>query len=64
LITLFKTSVDEKMERPIETLKFNFTEFKFAVWSLDKENVTGAPKRFGPYSVPEDKPASGQSPGR
>jgi type VI secretion system Hcp family effector len=64
LITLFKTSAEDKMERPIETLKFNFTEFKFAVWSLDKENVTGGPKRFGPYSVPEDKPASGQSPGR
>jgi type VI secretion system Hcp family effector len=44
-------------ERPIETFKFNFMEFKLDVWSLEKENVRQVPKSFGPYSIHEDKPA-------
>jgi type VI secretion system Hcp family effector len=64
LITHFDTSAGlGESERPIEVFKFNFTEFKLDVWSLEKENVRQAPKSFGPYSVPEDKPASGHTQG-
>jgi type VI secretion system secreted protein Hcp len=60
LITHFDTNAGlGEAERPIETFKFNFTEFKLDVWSLEKENMRQPPKSFGPYSVPEDKPASG-----
>jgi type VI secretion system Hcp family effector len=59
LITHFDTLGVTEAQRPIEGFNFNFTEFKLDVWSLEQENVRQVPKSFGPYSVPEDKPASG-----
>jgi type VI secretion system secreted protein Hcp len=47
---------DSRLDRPVDTLTFNFTTISFEGTQIDKDGIAGAPSSYG-WNVPGNAPA-------